>query len=127
MPATTANMKLPYPLPEDPIADGANQIKALAEKIDQSMVPLKIACIRCLVPIPDGKERRDIDYTMPKPENFTKIIGCYASYQFGDPIEGSKFIEMHCLMNVDNQVVISGTCKGYFATEKYLHVLIWGY
>lgn len=34
MPATTTHFALPYPLGTDPISDGDDQIKALAEKLD---------------------------------------------------------------------------------------------
>lgn len=38
MPGQTPKLGLPYPLPTDPIADGATQIRALAEKLDEQNV-----------------------------------------------------------------------------------------
>lgn len=80
MPATTANLKLPYPLPTDPIADGANQIKALAEVLDTQVKPLKIEIIQRRVDfgVASGYHAGEIE--IEKPDGFTTVVGAYCSY-----------------------------------------------
>lgn len=129
MPATTQNLKLPYPLPEDPIADGANQIKALAEAIDTGMLKLTVVTI-------DVFSDNDSDLyhiatgTAPLPQGFTKLIGGFVSHT--DVDANSAGINSYAIINnlqIENdgtQITVTGSCTARNA--KYtVRALVWGY
>ena len=128
MPATTTNLKLPYPLPTDPIADGANQIKALAEAVDTGL--LKLAVVK----ISAKSDNDDTDYhtvngTAPLPQGFTKLIGGFVNHT-GITARLGSFMS-YCTINnlsIENngtQIKVSGMSTSGSSTYD-VEALVWG-
>lgn len=129
MPATTQNLKLPYPLPTDPIADGANQIKALAEAIDTGMLKLAVVMIETLSDN-DNELFHTATGTAPLPQGFTKLIGGFVSYTDLDTDSGR--IKSYAIINYlqiekdGTQITVAGssTARNQRCTVR---ALVWGY
>ncbi|WP_279107032.1 hypothetical protein [Mobiluncus curtisii] len=129
MPATTQNLKLPYPLPTDPIADGANQIKALAESLDTQIKPLKVAMLNKKVNV-NGNDNYVEDYIyIDKPEGFTTLLGAYCSYSDVFVDDSGKVIGLREVQNVsieNNKIKIKYT-TWKSSTPMDLSILVLGY
>lgn len=131
MPATTTNLGLPYPLPTDPIADGANQIKALAEVLDMQVKPLKIEIIQERVEF--GYEPSYNSYNgeieIEKPDGFTSVVGAYCAYFNTIANNDFKILAWQAVRNVEirnNKIVLQyKTWKSGFPDK--VSILVFGY
>lgn len=128
MPATTEKLGLPYPLPTDPISDGANQIKALAEAIDTGILKLAVVMI-------ETRTDNDNDLyhiatgTAPLPQGFTKLIGGFVSHtSVNTSLNSTPLYTIVNNLTIENdgtQIVVTGS-----STERdspcTVRALVWG-
>lgn len=131
MPATTTNLGLPYPLPTDPIADGANQIKALAEVLDMQVKPLKIEIMQKHVSF-DYKSSYYLykgEIEIEKPDGFTSVVGAYCAYFNAIGNDQSNFLAWQAVRDVEirnNKIVLKYETwrSGY---PDNVTILVFGY
>lgn len=129
MPATTTKLGLPYPLPTDPIADGANQIKALAESLDTQIKPLKVAMLNEKVNVNGDDGYAESDIYIDRPDGFTTLLGAYCSY--ADVFVNDSGIIIG-LREVQNVSIENNKIKIHYTTWKSstpinLSILVLGY
>ena len=129
MPATTQNQKLPYPLPTDPIADGANQIKALAEAVDTRLVKLAVVKINATSDKTSGNFH-EVTGTAPLPEGFTKLIGGFVAYTYL-LAQHNDFVDYFTVstLTIENdgtQIKVSGI-SSMSGNDLDINALVWGY
>lgn len=129
MPATTTNLKLPYPLPTDPIADGANQIKALAEVLDMQVKPLKIKIMQKRVDfgVSSGYHAGEIE--IEKPDGFTSVVGAYCAYFNAVTADQTDILAWQAVRNVEihnNKIVLKFMTWGQAGTAD-VSILVLGY
>lgn len=131
MPATTDKLKLPYPLPTDPIADGANQIKALAEKIDQGIQTfvLEVVTIRLTTNPNSSSDAWKIgEASADIPATITTPLGafCSTTYISASGSNFSGFVNCSAAFIGNNKITIRGMSTGA-PTSTEVKVLVWGY
>lgn len=130
MPGQTPKLGLPYPLPTDPIADGANQIKAIAEVVDTGLLKLAVVKISARTDNNTSSNHHTLTATAPMPVGFTKLIGGFVSYTkvIGDPLYFSSYITINTLEieNDGTQIKVSGESCVLDAPVD-VNVLVWGY
>lgn len=131
MPATTTNLGLPYPLPTDPIADGANQIKALAEKIDQGIqtLVLEVVTIKLKTDPNSSKEAWKIgEASADIPATITTPLGafCDSTYVVATNSNFAGYVYCSAVFIKDNKITIRGMSTGYSYSAD-VKVLVWGY
>lgn len=131
MPATTTNLGLPYPLPTDPIADGANQIKALAEKIDQGIQTfvLEVVTIRLTTNPNSSSDAWKIgEASADIPATITTPLGafCSTTYISASGSNFSGFVNCSAAFIGNNKITIRGMSTGS-PTSTEVKVLVWGY
>jgi hypothetical protein len=131
MPATTDKLKLPYPLPTDPIADGANQIKALAEKIDQGIqtLVLEVVKIRLTTDPNSSSDAWKIgEASAPIPATITTPLGafCDTTYVSATNSNFNGFVRCSVAFIKNNKITIRGMSTGS-PNSTDVNVLVWGY
>lgn len=131
MPATTDKLKLPYPLPTDPIADGANQIKALAEKIDQGIQTLVLEVVTITLttnPNSSSDAWKIGEASADIPETITTPLGafCDTTYISATNSNFSGFIRCSAAFIKNNKIIVRGMSTGT-PTRIEVKVLVWGY
>lgn len=132
MPGETAQLQLPYPLPDDPIADGATQIKALAETIDTKLHPLKIVLQETDIPVGHSSGNDSIFETVEVEEPFTKILGAYCTDCFMSMTSIGQVARYYLITGVylsqdSTKLTVLGRKMGSNLTTEKIHILIWGY
>lgn len=131
MPATTEKLGLPYPLPTDPIADGADQIKALAEKIDQGIQTLVLEVVTINLKT-DPNSSHDAwksgEATADIPASITTPLGafCSTTYISASGSTFSGFVSCSAAFIENNKITIRGMSTG-IPTNADVKVLVWGY
>ncbi|NMW87474.1 hypothetical protein [Mobiluncus curtisii] len=132
MPGETTQLQLPYPLPDDPIADGATQIKALAETIDTKLHPLKIVMQKTEIPVGKTSGNDLIFETVDVKEPFTKILGAYCTECFMSMTSIGQVARYYLITDVDvspdsTKLTVRGRKMGSNLSKERIHILIWGY
>ena len=131
MPATTQNLKLPYPLPTDPIADGADQIKALAETVDALIYKLKPYFIQAKETGSAGYGFVNYEGSVDCSQDFTHVVGAFTSQAWiisNLPTSPSvkAFVNFTKTEIIGNTVKVKGvgTPGG---GQSNVNILVWGY